>query len=173
MKTAISFFSLAVIFLTSLTGSAQNPDRWAQWHWLLGTWQGESDGAPGQGTGTFSLQPDLDGFVLVRKSHTDFPATGQRPAFSHDDLMVVTSGSGDRPVRAAYYDNEGHTIEYGVTVADSTIVMTSVREENAPVFRLTYTDLGSKRIGVRFEMSMDGKAYRTYTEGTCRRVKGP
>ncbi len=173
MRHITVFITALSLLFPILHCSAQEQGRWSQWTWLLGTWQGESDGKPGTGSGTFSLMPDLDGHVLLRKSHTEFPATDQRPAFTHDDLMVVTPATGSEPVRASYYDNEGHSILYMVALADSAIVMTSDAKEKSPFFRLTYINLGKDRIKVIFGMSMDGKEYRTYTEGICKRVKGP
>ena len=80
-------------FLILLVSAASlcpaSPPNWDRWQFLIGDWIGEGSGQPGQGTGGFSLQPDLEGRVLVRKNRADYPAAKDRPAFSHQDLMVV------------------------------------------------------------------------------------
>jgi len=79
---AIAFFALTV---TSF--SQQN--SWDKWNWLLGEWQGEGSGQPGQGGGTFTFAFELDKKIIVRKSSTEFPATENRPKFVYQDLMIV------------------------------------------------------------------------------------
>ena len=87
---------------------------WSKLEHLTGHWVGEGNGQPGQGTGGFSFQYELGGNILVRKSSTVFPATTARPAFTHDDLMVVYPDYNGVPSKAIYWDNEKHTIEYAV-----------------------------------------------------------
>src|SRR5258707_656283 len=83
----------------------------SKWAALVGEWAGEGGGNPGNGSGTSSFQFDLQKQVLVRRSHSEYPASGGRPATVHDDLMVIYPGTGQES-RAMYFDNEGHAIEY-------------------------------------------------------------
>ena len=53
------------------------------WTWLMGEWKGEGSGQPGQGEGTFSFSYDLNKNIIVRKSHSVFPAT-ELPVFFLD-----------------------------------------------------------------------------------------
>src|SRR5262249_15309755 len=78
---------------------------------LLGDWRGEGGGQPGQAAGDFSFTPTLQGRVVVLKSFADYPATADKPAYRHDDLMVLYAGEAGG-LRADYYDNEGHLIHY-------------------------------------------------------------
>src|SRR5438552_17948620 len=71
-----------------LAQQAQKTVNWDSWQFLLGEWIGEGGGAPGQGEGSFNFSLDLQKQVLVRKNHSDYPATKERQAYSHDDLMV-------------------------------------------------------------------------------------
>src|SRR6266849_4941025 len=105
------------LFLISIAALAQQPkerDPWSSLRFLIGEWVGEGGGGPGQGTGVFSFQPDLDGKILVRKNHSEYPATKDRPAFSHDDLMIVYPETAGAPLRAVYFDTEGHVIQYAI-----------------------------------------------------------
>jgi hypothetical protein len=68
---------------------ANTPAGWGPVQYLMGDWIGEGGGAPGQGSGSFSFKPDLQGKILVRKNRAEYPATKDREAVVHDDLMVV------------------------------------------------------------------------------------
>ena len=87
---------------------------WEPLGFLIGEWVGEGGGAPGQGRGGFSFLPDQDGRILIRKNHADYPATQDKPAYSHTDLTIVYQEPGETKLRAIYFDDEGHTIHYTV-----------------------------------------------------------
>jgi hypothetical protein len=166
------FLVLALVAWGSVSmSSGQQDAAWSKWNWLIGEWVGEGSGQPGQGGGTFSLQPDLNGKILVRKNHAEYPATKDKPKIVHDDLMVVYRDEAAQPGKAIYFDNEGHTIEYSVTHAENSVVLISDKVSNMPVFRLTYVPLDKDTISVKFEMSQDGANFKVYTEGKCRRKK--
>jgi hypothetical protein len=167
---------IKIIFLVSFSflifsSFAQQNQAWSNWSWLLGEWKGEGSGQPGQGGGTFSFQPELDGKIMVRKSHSEYPASGNRPATIHDDLMIISLDFGGNATKAIYFDNEGHTISYTISYAPKTIVLLSDKIANVPVFRLTYTLLEDAIVNTKFEMSQDGEKFMTYIEGKSKRVK--
>ena len=167
MNTKVIFTILLAGLLTS--GFAQQNSAWDKWSWLIGDWAGEGSGQPGQGGGTFTFKPDLDAKILVRKSHTEFPASGNKPKAAHDDLMIIYPDYSGIPVKAIYFDNEGHTINYAITYADSSIVLTSLKIPNVPDFRLSYLQLGNNSVNIKFEMSRDGEKFITYLEGKSKR----
>lgn len=167
-----SNFLLTIVFLTiSLPCISGENSPWDKWIWLIGEWKGEGNGQPGQGDGTFTFYNDLDGKVLIRKSHTAFPANGNKPAFAHDDLMIVSLDYAGNPAKAIYFDNEGHTIQYAISYGANAVILQSEKIANIPVFRLTYTSLDSQTVGVKFEMSGDGMKFITYLEGKSTKVK--
>jgi hypothetical protein len=146
---------------------------WEGWKFLLGQWVGEGSGQPGQGSGGFSFVLDLQGKVLVRKNHADYPATKDRPAFSHDDLMVIYHEAGPPAARAIYFDNEGHVIQYDASFSEdgTTWVFLSDAAPSAPRYRLTYTKEKNGMLGIKFEIAPPGKpnAFSTYIEARARR----
>lgn len=166
-------YLLAVITFLSLTVScfAQQEKTWDKWSWLLGQWQGEGSGQPGQGGGTFSFSFDLDRKIIVRKSHSEYPATDNKPKIVHDDLMIVYLDFTGNPSKAIYFDNEGHAINYSVSYADKTIILLSDKIPNAPIFRLTYILLDNNTVDTKFEMSRDGEKFMTYIEGKSKKVE--
>jgi len=160
----------AIFIVLALSGFSQPKTGWEKWTWLMGEWQGEGSGQPGQGGGTFEFAFDLDKNVIVRKSHSEYPATENTPETIHDDLMIIYVEGKSEP-KAIYFDNEGHTINYSISFGANSIVMTSSKVENTPVFRLTYTLLDDNRINTAFEMSQDGQNFMTYLEGKSEKIK--
>jgi hypothetical protein len=135
---------------------AETAPTWDRWQFLIGDWAGEGGGDPGQGAGAFSLKPDLDGRVLIRKNRSDYPATKDKPAYHHEDLMIVYP---EGPAgHAIYFDNEGHVIHYGIEFGHDggAVVFTSVAHASTPRFRLTYNKSGLDKVGIQFEIDVNG-----------------
>ncbi len=171
-----SVFIVILVCISTGPLSAQQPPppiNWNAFKFLIGEWVGEGTGAPGEGTGGFSFSYDLQNTVLVRKNFANYPATKDRPAFTHDDLMIVYQEAGK--TRAIYFDNEQHVINYTVELSkdSNAAIFLSDASPSAPRFRLTYTKLGTDRIKITFDMAPPGKpdSFATYLEGTARRKK--
>ena len=144
----------------------------SKWEMLVGEWAGDGSGSPGSGTGTSSFQFDLQKQVLVRRSHSEYPALGGRPATVHDDLMVIYPGTGEE-ARATYFDNEGHVIEYTATwsAGGDTLTFLSKPTSGTPQFRLIYKRLDAQTLSVAFEMAAPGQtgAFKPYVSGKLKR----
>ena len=162
---------IAVLLTSASLSFGQKKSNWENFNWLIGEWIGEGSGQPGKGSGTFSFSYDLDSNIIVRKSHSEYPATESKSAFIHDDLMVVYSDSDSNPVNAIYFDNEGHIINYQITYSNNSLVFTSSKIPNVPIFRLTYSLIESDVINTKFEMSRDGETFMTYIEGKSKKLK--
>jgi hypothetical protein len=169
MKMKHLFLPVLFAMMSACYGQ-QHPD-WSKWSWLTGEWQGEGTGKPGSGGGTFSFRPDLDGNILVRRSHSEYPSRDNKGTAVHEDLMVVYPEAGVSPSKAVYFDNEGHVINYGITYGAGSIVFFSNKISNAPVFRLTYDSVDRETVNTRFEMSQDGMNFMLYLEGKSRQIK--
>jgi len=102
---------------------SQQKSNWEKWNWLMGERIGEGSGQPGQGGGTFSFKLDLDQKILVRESHSEYPAIANKPKVIHDDLMIVYPDNTGNPSKAIYFDNEGHTINYSITYSDKSVIL--------------------------------------------------
>jgi len=140
---------------------------------LAGEWTGIDTGTPGEATGGFSFRADLQGQVIIRRNYANYPATKDRSAFRHDDLMVFHHEGTQSPWRADYYDNEGHVIRYIVTSDAGKLVCVSEPSPDAPRFRFTYTFDGPQTLKLKFEIASPGKpdAFSTYIEASARRAK--
>ena len=168
---------LLVLFAIFLIGSILNaqqksrPTQWDPYRFLVGDWIGEGGGDPGKGSGSFSFAFDLQQTVLVRKNHADYPATNDRAAYSHDDLMIVYFERDSS--RAIYFDNEGHIIHYSVESGpgSDSIIFVSDLNPVAPRYRLTYVKVSEDSLKLAFEIAPPGNpaAFTRYIEATAHR----
>ena len=144
-------------------------DDWGPVSFLIGKWTGEGSGQPGDGTGSFTLLPDLQGKVLVRKSFAEYPAANGRPASRHDDLMIVYRAEGSGDLRATYYDSEGHVIAYMVKAVEGGVAFVSDAAATQTRYRLTYYAAGKDRARLKFEIAPPGKDFAQYIDAGIRR----
>ena len=161
---------IKVAILVILCALASGAEDWGPLQFLIGNWSGEGSGQPGDGSaGAFTLAPDLDGTVLVRHSFADYPAAGGRPAVHHSDLTVIYRDGAGKPIRATYWDNEGHVIPYSVKTSAGSAVFTSDGGREAPRYRLSYSANGADRLKIRFEVAEPGKDFTVYLESAAQR----
>src|SRR5262249_51772308 len=121
-----------------------------------------------------SFEWDLKQNILIRKSFAEYPATPDRPASRHDDLMVVFV-EGDK-LKADYFDTEGHTIHYliNVNAGKNSIEFLSEPSPAAPRYRLTYTGTGdANTLKLKFEIATAEKPglFTTYIDAILHRKR--
>ena len=142
---------------------------------LTGKWVGEGTSDVGAGGGYFTFELGLNDRVLIRKNHAEYPATKDRPAFIHDDLMIVYVDTTTKQLRAFYTDSERNTINYIVTVSadGKNIVFLSDPHTAGPRFRLTYVMTARDQITLTFETAPPDKPdqFRKFIEGRVRKVQ--
>ena len=176
MLTRRTILLIGFLIVPALAGAQQLkvPDVWSPWRFLIGNWTAAASGEPGQGKGTFSFAFELQRKILVRRGHTDFPATQARAAFSHVDLLVVYPETGAAPNRAIYFDSEGHVIHYTVSFSGkgNTLTFLSDAIPQAPRQRLIYVRNADGTLSVKFELAPPGKpeAFVTHVEGVAHRT---
>ena len=152
-----------------------SPDKWVDWQPFLGTWEGAGGGGPGQGSGSFTFAPELQGAVLVRHNYSQYPVSQGKPAFRHDDLMVIYSDPSSKKTRADYWDNESHVIHYLVEFTDGAhkLVMLSDPAQPGPRYRLSYVKTGDNDLKLTLEIAPADAPdkFKTYVEATAKRTK--
>ncbi len=170
----VACWSLLVAGALPMIAQQTHSTGWQDWSFLLGEWKGVGEGQPGQATGGFTFKPDLQRRVLVRTNFADYPATKNRPASRHDDLMIVYQESLESPTRAIYFDNEGRVIHYEVRVnpAARTAIFLSEPAAGAPRYRLSYIGKEQDTVSLKFEISPPDKPeqFQTYIEASAKRV---
>jgi hypothetical protein len=166
---------LIALMLSLACATAQQlpSEKWADWQPFLGTWEGAGGGGPGQGSGGFTFTTELQGAVLVRHNYAQYPATKDKPAYRHDDLMVIYPDAPGKKTRADYWDNEGHVIHYAVEHAGHKLVMVSDAGQPGPRYRLTYVKGGDNDLKLTFEIAPPEAPdkFKTYIEASAKRTK--
>ncbi|MDR3628116.1 MAG: hypothetical protein P4L45_14830 [Ignavibacteriaceae bacterium] len=169
------FYLTALIILVSsvvFSQSAKKDNEWKQWHFLIGEWVGEGGGKPGQATGNFTFDFDLQKKILIRKSVANFSATKEKPAFSHNDLMIIYKEPSSS-TEAMYFDSEGKVIKYTVKFSDdlNSVIFVSVPVANEPIYRLSYIKVNNQKLNFKFEIARQETpgSFSTYLEATVHR----
>lgn len=166
MKHLILFFLFLLTPVSAFSQTATIQDLAVL---LNGNWQGGGKGEPGTGTGGFTFAYDLQNKVIVRKSHAVYPAANDHPPITHDDLMTVYADGAEKKLKAIYFDNEGHVINYEIEMsADKTsVVFLSGVIAGQPRYRLSYAKLKDGALNVKFEIAPPGSPddFKTYLDG--------
>src|SRR5262245_4140034 len=139
---------------------------------LLGDW----DAAPGPSgeTGGFSFRSGAQGHILVRTNFANYPASADKPASRHDDLMVIAPDAG--AICADYFDNEGHVIRYVArSINSGQVEFVSEIKPNEPRFRLRYTANRDDSLAGQFDIAPPGQpdTFSPYLSWTARRRAKP
>jgi hypothetical protein len=165
---------IAAAFLLGLTlaqhhqALSATTDPWKALAFLEGTWDAHTQGgaAQAQGSGTYTFVAELKHHVLVRRSSASTGCKG--PAgfdCEHSDVLYVYQDAQDQPLKAIYFDNEGHVIHYAVSTPESTTaVFISEASPSGPQFQLVY-QLKDAIMSGKFQMRMPGQtAWKSYLE---------
>jgi len=142
----------------------------ASLNFLLGQWQALSK--PGEPSGRFSFVSQLQGKIILRSNQADYPASNERPAFRHEDLMVIYCDEGQN-LLADYYDSEGHVIRYsGEIVGEDKVNFTSKPANASPSFRLRYSLEQNGILNGAFELALpdEPNVFRPYLNWSA--IKG-
>jgi hypothetical protein len=172
IKALIAGASLCVIVMAQGTPNQEQPtDPWSTLRFLLGTWEAktQSGSAGAAASGTYTFQVELRNHILARHSSSAGCKGPSDFDCEHGDLLYVYPESAGQPLKAIYFDNEGHVIHYDVTTpAPGTAVLVSAASPNGPQFRLIYELKGPVMLG-KFQMRMPGQSeFRSYLEWSGR-----
>jgi hypothetical protein len=167
---------ITFLLLAFSTAQPQSPRStpWKDFDFLIGEWTWSGGGQPGQAKGTSTFEPVLNGTVLLRKVHLDYPASKDRAAFSHDDLLYVYHDPADDSLHAIFFDNENHVIRYAVSfpAGGDSIQFLSDAAPSGTRARMTYTRAGVDSVTEKFELAPPGKPdqFATYVEFVAKKV---
>lgn len=143
-------------------------DPWAALSFLEGTWDAHTQGgsAKAHSSGRYTFSPDLKHHVLVRRTDDGTSCTGPA-SFDclHSDLLYVYQDGQEQPLKAIYFDNEGHVLHYDVSTPDSTTaIFISKASPSGPQFQLIY-HLKDAVMSGKFQMRMPGQVeWKSYLE---------
>jgi hypothetical protein len=158
---------LPAIFVLICTGILNAQNQWDALSFLEGTWDGatKAQASGVHANGTYIFRKEMGGHVLAR--HTSAAGCKGPADFNceHSDLLYIYQDTRDQPLKAIYFDNEGHVIHYGVsTPAPGSAIFISDPAVPGPQYRLVYELAGAVMSG-KFQMRMPGKAeWTSYLE---------
>jgi len=144
--------------------------------YLVGNWNVTNRaGSPGVATGgEETWLSEVGGTVLTRRSWCEFPETPQRPAFRHEDLLVIYVDSESR-LQGVFWDNEGHVHFYRhvqVAVGGDGVRMVTDAAIPGPRQALEYQFLPPNRTSAVFSLLVPGAPdFKPYLQWECVRSK--
>ncbi len=142
---------------------------------LEGTWTADA-GDKAKPLGSYAWVRELNGKILARHTTTDVacatPATG---VCTHSDLLYVFQDSTGAPLKAIYFDGEGHVIRYDVEIRreggafgerEYAIFLSDI-SALGPRYRLTYerntdTFTGKTSMAGKFEVLLPNNVWTAY-----------
>jgi hypothetical protein len=160
---------LPTFSLLAQGATAAPADRWQALSFLQGTWSASTATAGSSGanlSGTYTFQLELKNHVLAR--HTAGIEGCKGPVAldcDHGDLLYIYQDAPGQPVRAIYFDSEGHVIHYEVsTPSMRTAIFLSDPSQSGPQYRLVYELHGATMSG-KFQIRMPGQSdWKSYLE---------
>jgi hypothetical protein len=166
-----TFVVVAALFALALTQNdralSAQAESWKALAFLEGTWDAHARAgtAGAQSNGTYTFKPELKHHVLVRRSDSDACKGPANFDCEHSDVLYIYQEADNQPLKAIYFDNEGHVIHYVVSTPDaSTAMFISDMSPAGPQFRLVY-ELKASVMWGKFQMRMPGQAqWKSYLE---------
>lgn len=167
MRWKLAVALLFSSYLGAQTRASAPADPLQGLQFLQGTWQAQTQGN-GSGpavSGTYVFRRELGGHVLARHSSSDACKGPADFDCDHHDLLYVYQDSPGQPLKAIYFDNEGHVIHYDVlTPTPAQVMFLSDSSQPGPRFRLTY-QLSNAVMSGKFQMQMPGQSeWKSYLE---------
>ena len=165
-RPLLSVVPALFLFVCSLASAQSAPDPFAPLAFLLGTWEAKTINNPTvTASGSYSFRAELNGHILARHSTANGCKGPDDFNCQHGDLLYIYTEGPGRPLRAIYFDNEGHVIHYTVTApTPTTAEFLSDANSPGPQFRLLY-ELKDSVMSGRFQIRMPGQSeWKSYLE---------
>lgn len=170
MKCLSGILLVFTLFAGPLASAQSASDPFSSLSFLVGTWEARTINNPAvTATGVYTFRRELNGHILARHSVADSSKCKGPEDFNceHGDLLYIYADAPGQPLRAIYFDNEGHVIHYTVTApTPTTAEFLSDTSQPGPQFRLFYQLKGEAMSG-KFQIRMPGQQeWKSYLEWT-------
>lgn len=173
---------LAAIAWTMVAGSAlaqptPQTDSFASVAFLIGRWEGTSEGQPGKGTIRREYERVLNGRFIRVRNRSDYPAQEKNPKGEvHEDEGYLSFDRGRKKLVLRQFHVEGFVNQYVEdegTTASRISFTTDAIENIASGWRAreTYVVSGPDAFEEIFELAEAGKPFEVYSRARLRRVK--
>lgn len=176
----------ATLLLTLLVLAMSSPvsgqgvtgtDRWAAVRFLLGSWEGTSEGRPGRGMVRREYRFVLrDQFLEVRSTSTYPPQSNDQKGEVHEDVGFFSYDGGRKALVLRQFHVEGFVNQYreDQPAAAGSLSFTSDAIENIPPgwrARESYVVLGPDEFEEVFELAEPGKTFEVYSRARLKRTR--
>jgi hypothetical protein len=173
--------ALVAISLTSQALSGQGPssateDPFQRVRFLIGRWEGTTEGQPGKGTISREYSTALNArFIRVKNRSTYPPQAANAKGEVHDDEAFISFDRSRKKLVLRQFHVEGFVNQYAEdagTTADR-LSLTSEQIENIPSgwrARETYIKRGPDAFEEIFELAEPGKSFEVYSHARFFRV---
>jgi hypothetical protein len=165
---------LVCALLDAQTGSV--PDTWEPVRFLVGTWEGDVSGQPGNGQSVREYRFVLNSKYLEIRGKSTYPAQPKNPKGEvHEDWGMISYDRSRKAFVLRQFHIEGFVNQYvSQPVREGPLRFTSEAIENIPAgyrARETYTITGPDSFAERFELAEPGKEFELYSETRFRRKR--
>jgi hypothetical protein len=153
--------------------AAQDP--WRSVRFMVGEWEGESEGEPGNGSIKRSYRFVLKDRFLEEHNVSTYPAQPKNPKGEvHEHRSFISHDRARKTLVFRQFHQEGFVNQYAMeaSAADGRIVFVSEALENVPAgwkARETYEVVSPDEFVETFELSADGKPFSVYSKARFRR----
>ena len=148
------------------------PDTFQDVAFLVGHWEGQSDGQPGTGTVRREYERVLNGkFIRVQNTSTYAPQAKNPKGEVHQDVGYFSRDGARKRLVLRQFHVEGFVNQY--LQEPGTLVFVSEAIENIPAgyrARETYVNLGPDAFEETFELAEPGKDWAVYSRTRFRRL---
>jgi hypothetical protein len=169
-----------ILFLLPSTGRGQPPsvgDAFERIAFLVGRWEGASDGQPGNGTVRREYERVLTGRFIRVRNRTEYPAQEKNPkGEQHEDEGVFSFDRTRKRLVLRQFNVEGFVNQYveDIDSSPTRVAFTTEAIENLPAgwrARETYLSHGPDEFEEVFELAEPGKPFEVYSRARLTRVR--
>jgi hypothetical protein len=178
MRHAIILSLLGLLWLgPAIEAQAPTPDPFARVAFLVGKWEGTSEGQPGKGIVRREYVRALNDRFIRVSNRSEYPVQEQNPKGEiHEDQGYISFDRSRKRLVLRQFHVEGFVNQYVEEPGPSAspIVFTSEAIENIPPgwqARETYVAHGPDEFEETFELAEAGKPFTVYSRARLTRVK--
>jgi hypothetical protein len=171
-------WAVLVVPLVALPADAPNPDPWAPLRFLVGHWEGTTEGEPGPGTVARSYEFVLGNrFIHERNTSTYPPQEKNEKGEVHEHWSFLSFDRMRKALVLRQFHTEGFVNQYVCNEAARSLtqlVFESEVFENLDAgwhAREIYDVVGPDEFTETFQLAEPGKPFQTYSKNHFRRVK--
>jgi hypothetical protein len=173
--------AVVIPLLAASVASAQSPpapsDPFEPVAFLVGRWEGTSEGQPGKGTLRREYERVLNGRFIRVRNRSDYPAQERSPKGEiHEDEGYISFDRARKRLVLRQFHIEGFVNQYVQDEPETTgrVAFTTESIENIPAgwrARETYVVHGPDAFEEVFELAEAGKPFEVYSRAQLHRVK--